>query len=73
MSGMLGMSNTMYQERRLLRLRSVLEMTGLGRSSLYKMIKEQKFPRPVQIGARSVAWDSTAVATWMQERISGKL
>ncbi|UHJ66603.1 AlpA family phage regulatory protein [Melaminivora jejuensis] len=48
-------------------------MTGLGRSSLYKMIKEQKFPRPVQIGARSVAWDSTAVATWMQERISGKL
>lgn len=73
MSGILVKSNAAHQERRLLRLRSVLEMTGLGRSSLYKMVKEQKFPRPVQIGKRTVAWDSTAVAIWIQERINGKL
>lgn len=73
MSGILVRSNAAHQERRLLRLRSVLEITGLGRSSLYKMVKEQKFPRPVQIGKRTVAWDSTAVAIWIQDRINGKL
>jgi len=40
--------------------RSVVEIiTGLSRSSIYAQMAEKTFPRPVQIGTRSVAWRSS--------------
>ncbi len=40
----------------LLRLRHVLAVTGLPRSTLYSYIAENNFPKPVQLGPRAVAW-----------------
>lgn len=50
---------------RLLRRPQVEEMTGLSRSSIYAKIAEGTFPRPVQIGARAVAWRSSDIQAWM--------
>jgi len=55
---------------KLLRLRAVEEMTGLSRSSLYRLIQLDQFPAPIQLtGARAVAWVAEEVEAWIQSRI----
>lgn len=55
----------------LLRRKQVEAQTGLARSTLYKLIGELKFPRPVQItDGGAVAWRSTDVDAWIQSRVS---
>ncbi len=45
---------------RIIRLKEVIDSTGLARSTIYKYIKEGTFPKPVSLGARCVGW----VAQW---------
>lgn len=53
----------------LLRRPDVQQRTGLSRSSLYNLIKEGRFPRPVQISDRSVAWVSDDIDRWINTQI----
>ena len=52
---------------RILRLKAVLERTGLSRSTLYRKIQEGTFPPQVRIAARCVGWRESAVAEWLRE------
>lgn len=52
---------------RILRLRAVLERTGLSRSTLYRKIQEGTFPNQVRIAARCVGWRESAVTEWLRE------
>lgn len=52
---------------RILRLRAVLERTGLSRSTLYRKIQEGTFPGQVRIAARCVGWRESAVTEWLQD------
>ena len=52
-----------------IRLSSVIEATGLGRSSIYKYISEGKFPKPVSLGDRAVGWVSTEIDQWIRDKI----
>ena len=52
------------------RLPAVLRMTGLGRSTVYRMIAQDKFPRPVRIGERAVAWRQSDLERWSGARPS---
>lgn len=57
--------------QKLLRLRSVENYTALSRSVIYRMIKDGKFPAPIQLtGARAVAWVAEDVDGWIQNRIT---
>ena len=47
-----------------LRLPAVIHMTGLGRSTIYRMVAEQTFPTPVRVGARAVAWRREDLQAW---------
>ena len=42
--------------------------TSLSRSCIYAMIAEGKFPAPVQLTARRVAWRESDVEGWIQAR-----
>ena len=53
-----------------LRIKAVNDLTGLGRTRIYRLIGEGRFPRPVRLGPQSVAWLQSEVEAWMQERIS---
>ncbi|MGJ7513538.1 helix-turn-helix transcriptional regulator [Pseudomonas baetica] len=50
---------------RFLRLDEVLHITGLGRNTVYRRIREGTFPKQVRIGPNSVAWRQSAIAQWM--------
>ena len=53
----------------LLRLPAVLEVTGLGRSTVYKMIAEHAFPAPAKLAKRAVAWRGDEVRRWTSGRL----
>lgn len=57
------------QLRTFLRLKQVKAATGMSRSWLYDAIRRGKFPAPISLGIRSVAWDSVAVAAWQEFRM----
>ena len=54
---------------RVMRLPEVIEKTGLGRTSVYKLIREGDFPKPVPLGNRCVGWVSGEIDAWIMERI----
>lgn len=52
----------------LLRLPAVMKMTGLGRSTIYRLVAQQRFPCPVRIANRAVAWRRSDVYQWSDAR-----
>ncbi|WP_431036931.1 helix-turn-helix transcriptional regulator [Pseudomonas yamanorum] len=54
---------------RLIRLKEVIDSTGLARSTIYKFISEGVFPKPVSLGERCVAWVEGEVHVWILNRI----
>lgn len=57
---------------RFIRLKEVMHVTGLGRSSIYNYMAEGRFPKTVSLGGRAVAWVESEVQDWMLGRISGR-
>lgn len=55
--------------QKLLRLKQVMEMTGLSRSYVYELAKQGKFPKPVKLSEKSVAWVDQEVREWIDQRI----
>lgn len=51
---------------RILRLNTVLDRTGLSRSTLYRKIEAGTFPRQVKIAERCAGWRESAVDDWMR-------
>jgi len=51
---------------KLVRLNAVKAITGRSRSSIYA---DAKFPRPVKIGPRAVAWVEHEIRAWVDARI----
>ncbi len=49
---------------RYLRLPDVKAETGLGKTSIYHLIREGEFPKPVKISSRAVAWREGAIEAW---------
>lgn len=54
---------------KLIRLKNVIDCTGLARSTIYKYIDEGIFPKSVSLGGRAVAWVESEVQEWILERI----
>ncbi len=54
---------------RIIRLKEVLDNTGLARSTVYKYIAEDFFPKPVSLGDRAVGWVESEVHDWIIARI----
>lgn len=54
---------------RFLRLAEVQKLVPYSRSSLYLKISRGEFPKPINLGARAVAWLERDVAEWMEARI----
>ncbi len=51
-----------------LRLPSVVRVTGLGRSTIYRLMSEGQFPRPVRLASRAVAWRRSDIDGWTATR-----
>ena len=55
---------------RILRLNSVLDRTGLSRSTLYRKIERGSFPMQVRISERCIGWRESDVEQWLRNPMS---
>ena len=52
----------------LLRTGSVVRVTGLGRSTIYRLVARDEFPPPVRLSIRAVAWRRSDLERWTNAR-----
>jgi len=51
-----------------MKLPTVMRWTGLGRSTIYRLIAARKFPAPVVLAIRAVAWRLSDLERWSADR-----
>ncbi len=55
---------------KLLRLPDVCAAVAMRKAGIYKAIREHRFPPPIKLGKRAVAWPESAVQGWIADRIA---
>ena len=57
----------MPEPERILRMRTVLERTGLSRSTLYRKMRDGTFPKQVRISEHCCGWRESAINRWIAD------
>lgn len=57
----------MPEPEKILRMRTVLDRTGLSRSTIYRKMREGTFPRQVEISEHCRGWRESAIHHWMAD------
>ena len=55
----------MPEPERILRMRTVIQRTGLSRSTIYRKIKDGSFPTQVAISVHGRGWRESAINRWI--------
>jgi prophage regulatory protein len=55
---------------KMIRLPTVIEQTGLSRSSIYLRMKNNKFPQSISLGDRAIAWLEADIEQWLEDKIT---
>lgn len=53
--------------QQLLRLGDVLRMTALSKTTIYGLIAQGRFPKPIRLGWRLAVWSEAEVRAWIAE------
>ena len=61
-------AHTGVQPDAILRVDAVAERIGLARPTIYRMVKDGEFPRPVKITTRAVGWRESDLSAWIASR-----
>lgn len=56
-------------ENELMRLNEVMAAVRYSRASIYRLMNENKFPKPITLGGRSVFWVRTQIQDFIREQI----
>ena len=54
---------------RIIRLKEVIDSTGLSRSTIYKYISEGSFPKSLDLGGRAVGWLESEIQDWIMVKV----
>lgn len=54
----------------ILRLPEVKKRTGLARSTIYLRLTQGIFPKPINLGPRSVGWVEQDIENWLTQKIN---
>ncbi len=54
--------------RALITIDGVTEKIECCRATVYNMMRQQGFPRPIRIGRRGVRWKSEEIQEWIDSR-----
>jgi len=58
--------------RTILRIGALKQKTGLSTSSIYGLIEEGGFPKPIPLSERRVGWLSDEIDDWISERVAAR-
>jgi len=54
----------------ILKMPEVIRATGLARSTIYKLISENRFPKQIKLTSFSSGWLQSEVEAWIADRIA---
>ena len=57
--------NVDLPRERLLRLAEVRSRVGLGKTSIYEMVRQGLFPKPIKITPAAVRWSEREIDAWI--------
>lgn len=67
----------MPEHDRILRIKTVMQRTGLSRSTLYRKIHDGSFPQQVKISIHGAGWRESAINHWVADpvgyRVEGRV
>jgi prophage regulatory protein len=55
---------------KVIRLRDLPNFVGLQRTQVEQLIAEGRFPKPVRLSTRRIAWLESEIIAWQQSRIA---
>ena len=57
-------------EDRFIRMKELTTLVGLSKSTIYKLIINNKFPQQVKVTQRTSAWRLSTIMNWMDSRVA---
>lgn len=55
--------------KKIIKLRTVIQVAELSRSTIYALIAKKKFPKQIKLADNSVAWLESEIAEWLDDKI----
>ena len=55
-------------EDRYIRIKELSATLGIARNSIYRLMKENKFPKQIKLTERTVVWRLSIINQWIAER-----
>ena len=59
-------------DERLLTCHEVIERTRLSRTTLYRAMREGRFPLPLKVGVKAIRWKGVEINEWLESRQRAK-
>ena len=53
--------------QKIYRLSEIINITGLGRSSIYLAVSKGEFPKPIRLGKRAIGRSEDSIKKWLNE------
>lgn len=63
-------STTPTEQEQFIRLPRIIEISGLGRSTIWSYVKMGKFPVPIKLSERVTVWRLSEINQWIEEKIT---
>lgn len=58
--------------QQVIRLTTLKSKTGLGKTTIYQLMKQGAFPQCIKLGGRAVGWSVAEVDTWIATRMAAR-
>ncbi|MGR5294775.1 AlpA family phage regulatory protein [Vibrio mediterranei] len=68
------MDNNKQDDVQIIRIKEVMGLTGLPRSSVYRLSDDpdEDFPKKVSLGSTAVGWVKAEITGWIKKRIANR-
>ena len=58
-------------EDRYIRIKELSVMLGIARSTIYRLVKEDKFPKQIKLTERTSVWRLSVINQWAADKEAG--
>lgn len=55
-------------EDRYIRIKELISLLGISRGTIYRLLKENKFPRQIKLTEHTSVWRLSEINNWVTER-----
>jgi prophage regulatory protein len=55
------------------RVNDLVPLTGLSRSTIFRLVDKGEFPKPIKLSTRIVGWEEEALLRWKEDKVSSNL